>query len=283
MQKDLRYMIRRNQERRDNGEKGPGGVKLPNEFPQLRRAKLDVSIEATALVKKEFGSMAALPFAFRTALRQLAYDVVPNRVAQLIGASGGRESQSEHDEGGQEKRRQRSQQNQRGDGRAAASSAGRVSPAEGPSLDRTLYVAKAVDALARQIPDVQRWLRAEPEALNRTRDLFSVADRVSAEHHSMTAEWMEPRIYGPESYGTEPRNYGRGSYGTQPWNYGRESYGTAPSPDSPDSRRGSPVNFEVADVARSTGLGRAADLPPPTPSPIRRKPVPVAKTVQKRS
>lgn len=193
LHKDLRFMIRRNEERRRSRAKGPGGNKLPDEFKELRRAKLDVSIESAALVRKEFGMRAALPFAARTALRVLAHDFVPGWAARLLRSSGGRKNQSRHDEGGRaEEPRQgqpghRGQRPSAGPRRAAVShdeavqqSDGWASAAVTPTETRTAYTAVAIATLTASIADLKRWYDTEPDAMNRTRELFSTAEEQRA-------------------------------------------------------------------------------------------------------
>lgn len=182
LQKDLRFMIRENRRRRARNEKGPGGVKLADEFAELRQAQLAVSQRAAHLVKTQFPEKNAWLFRLRENAR-LALSFVPDWAAKLVPRGAGPSNQSRHDEG-----RQNGPVAQDRSGNAPvvqADQRGRatnwVDAAEGKNQKRTAHTAAALSELMKSVPDLEAWYRTEPRALNRTRDLFASAEQRHAE------------------------------------------------------------------------------------------------------
>jgi hypothetical protein len=189
LQKDLRFMIRENARRRARNEKGPGGVRRPDEFAELRRAKLEVSRRAAELVEDEFGKGAARMFRLRANVR-MALSFVPDWAAKLLPRGAGRPNQSRHDEG-------------QPDGPAAQQYSGAapvinpdqrgraadwVNAAEGKRQRRTAHTAAALSELMMASPDLQAWYRTDPGVLNRTRDLYAAAEQRHVERAGLPTD-----------------------------------------------------------------------------------------------
>jgi hypothetical protein len=287
LHKDIRFMIRENKRSREQNKKGAGGVRVPDEFAELRKAKLDVSRMAADMVRQHFGDRAARMFRFRAFVRQQAWEFIPDRVAKFFGGSGGRESQSRHDEGS----RSGASAAEYGSPYAPRTppadshdfpgvSAAWVSAAEGKGQRRLAHTAVGVATLMTANPDLGGWYRNNPDLMNRTRDLFSWSEQRRAE------AWLAP---GQGQYAPSRPQYSYGARvaesfgGYEPGSYNPAAaqprpQGSWPLPDR--SATASPVsidNSRVASGARTaspglvTGSGVPADprhvsLPKPKPT-----------------
>jgi hypothetical protein len=281
LHKDLRFMIRENKRRRDRNEKGPGGVRLPDEFAELRKAKLDVSRMAADLVQQRFGPGAARMFRFRAFLRQQAWELIPDRAAQLFRGSRGRSNQSRHDEG-------RSAAADTG-ATAGASYAPRTSPAgssnlpavsqawvgaaEGKAQRRAAHTAVGVAALMTASRDLQIWYRNEPQLMNRTRDLYAWAEQRRAEAQPFAPR---PQSAIPRLQPGDPRP--QYSYGVPL----RQQSG-APRRDSYDPPALRSPDPAVARGAQAVSSGVVPGSSRPRVDPPSRIPRPVPRKAQRRA